>query len=161
MTSTDTFTIDSVTGLSEAAIVRAATNDPALSTTEVTLGDRTFKIVDLPYKDYLAFLVAFKPLLGVFMATAGSGLEVSGLPAFDASDLITYCSDTLPEMVRIVCKQTDPTITVDEVMELGKTPFKLANIVLIQVQQNQMIKEITDFFGTILALMPKKTKSQD
>lgn len=151
-------------------IVRAATNDPALAKDTATLGDRTFPLVDLPYDDYIRFLALLQPLLETLTSqlarTAGIGTGLASILSPNA--LVKYCAESLPEMVCIICEQTDPTITVSEVKRLGKTPFALATIVLLQVQQNRIIADITDFFVQILPFLnmgkrkvspPPKTQS--
>ena len=146
--------------LSSAEISRAFTNDPVLSTDDFQLGDRTFKVVDLGYDDYITFMTMLEPLLSALVGkiSAKSGLKLPDidLGTFTISGLTSYCKDSLPEMVRIICSQTDPTITIEEVKTLGKTPFKLAEIVIIQVNRNGIVKEFTAFFGQILRLMKAK-----
>jgi hypothetical protein len=139
------------TQLSEKEIARAVSNDPALSEVSFELGDRTFKIVDLAYDDYLAFLAELQPLVeAMFGSVMSSG---SSLGELSAQSILKYCGRSLPEMVRIVCRQTDPDITTDEVKRLAKSPFKLAWVVLKQVEQNNMVKEFADFFGSIVPLV--------
>lgn len=144
------------TNLSTQEIIRAATNDPALSDVMVELGDRKFKIVDLSYDDYLVFLSRLQPVLS---AVAGPMMGEANGPELSAATLLKYCADVLPELAQLVCKQTDPTITVDEVKRLGRSPFKLAAVVLKQIEQNKMISDITDFFVQIrpLLMMGKTT----
>lgn len=145
--------------LSQKDIVRAVTNDPSLSSDEFKLGDRTFKVVDLGYDDYLKFMVAMKPLLSGIAAgmSKAKGVSVPGidLPETSATEMkiLEFCQDELPEMVRIVCAQTDPDITVAEIKKLGKTPFNLAPIALKQMVRNNIISQFTSFFGQILPLM--------
>jgi len=141
------------TTLSQADIVRAATNDPALTKDEFMLGDRKFPVVDLSYDDYLRFLTLLTPLLetvvGGVMAKSGfrSGAMLS------PKDLISSLSDSLPELVSIVCNQTDETMTVEEVKLLGRTPFKLADIVMKQIEHNKIISEIASFFAQMLPVL--------
>lgn len=141
------------TPLSQADIDRAATNDPAPSPS-FTLGNREFKILDLPYKEYIRFFSHLKPMVGAVVGAIAMSRGVPmGTPAFDSMSLITYCSDELPEMVRIVCAQSDPTITTEEVMELGKTPFALARVAAMQINRNNMINDFMDFLKETLPLL--------
>jgi hypothetical protein len=140
--------------LTQIDTVRAATNAPELSENTVTLGDRTFKIVDLAYDDYVKFMACLQPL---FEALISKLAQTKGI-AFEASELsgsmvLRYCSHSLPEMVRLCLSQTEPTITSDEIKALGKTPFRLAQVVLKQVEQNQMIQEIASFFVQMSPLL--------
>jgi hypothetical protein len=140
--------------ISNLEIARAATNDPALSAVSFNLGDRSFKIVDLAYDDYVKFLALLAPLLESVAKKflVRDVLAVEG-ESVSVADLFKYCVDGLPEMVCIVCSQTDPTIKVDDVKRLGKNPINLARIVLLQIQQNNVIKDIGDFFVQTLPLM--------
>lgn len=142
--------------LTEQEIARAATNDPQLSTKEFTLGDRTFKIVDLEYDDYVIFMSKLAPLMkSVASGLASShGINVSDKPhSIDATSIMEYCSADIPDLATIVCRQTDPTITAKEVKRLGKTPFRLATLVLMQIEQNHIIADISDFFVQMLPLL--------
>jgi hypothetical protein len=132
--------------LTQTDIIRAATNDPSLATREFTLGDRTFKVVDLKYDDYLTFLSHLQPLLQAVMSTmTGETLDVA--------QILKHCGAKLPEMVLLMCRQTDPNITIDEIKELGRTPFKMAQTVLVQIEHNRMIQDISDFFEQILPMV--------
>lgn len=137
-------------------IVRAATNDPSLSTASFTLGDRTFTIVDLPYDDYIKFFAYLQPLIEKF-AGAVTGIAFTTAQADDlsVSGLIKYCSESLPEMVRMMCSQTDPTVTVEDVKKMVRSPFKLAAIVMEQVKANKVIEDMTDFFEQIVPLLKR------
>jgi len=147
--------------LTEAEKVRAAVNDPA---DQFTLGGRAFKIVDLTYDDYLRFIVLLEPLIKGLVAKVGavSNVKIPGMEldssSLSASGIVTYCGESLPEMVRIICSQTEPDITVAEVKLLGKNPFNLAKVVMRQVAQNGIIKDFTDFFGQILPLFTPPQK---
>ena len=139
--------------LSKLSIVRAATNDPALSERKIVLGDRTFPIVDLAYDHYILFLAQLQPLLVGILGSI-PGIKTLGLTStVTPTALIAYCGASLPEMARIVCAQTDPEITVVEVKLLGKTPFKLAELVLAQIEQNHIINDIRDFFVQLAPLL--------
>lgn len=135
-------------------IVRAATNDPAMSTASFKLGERSFPIVDLPYDDYIKFLAFLQPLFDAF-ATALSGRGSVG-DTLTASDLLKYCASSLPEMVLLMCRQTDKDMTADEVKRLGRNPFVLANAVLAQVTHNSVIEDIKSFFEQITAMMRRE-----
>lgn len=132
--------------LSQIDVVRAATNDPLLSDRKVRLGEREFTVVDLEYDAYLEFMAYMKPLLECALSAipgvAGAGVSELLTPA----SLVSYCSKELPQMARLVCAQTDPDITVADVKRLGKTPFALAMVVLAQIEQNDMIRVVKDFF---------------
>jgi len=137
-------------------IVRAVTNDPSLAERTVVLGDRTFPVLDLPYDQYTLFLAQLQPLLEGLLGTL-PGLSGLGLnDALTPAALITYCGKSLPEMARIVCAQSAPEITVAEVKLLGKTPFKLASVVLEQIDQNGIIADIKAFFVQLAPLLKKK-----
>jgi hypothetical protein len=55
--------------LTQKQIVRAVTNDPALSEDTVALGDTEIKIVDLDYDDYCKFVAHLQPLLELLTHT--------------------------------------------------------------------------------------------
>jgi hypothetical protein len=145
--------------LTEAQKVRAAVNDPA---DKFTLGGRVFNIVDLPYDDYLRFIVLLEPLLKGIVGAATSSISIPGMEfsasTLSASSIASFCGESLPEMVRIICSQTEPDITAKEVKTLGKNPFQLAKVVMKQVAQNGLIKDFTDFFGQILPLIQTSQK---
>lgn len=140
--------------LSKQEIVRAATNDPSLSQKIVLLGDREFPIVDLPYKDHILFLAKLQPLLEGLAAGVASTLKVP-LPGagLTAAGLLKYCMESLPEMACIVCRQTDPTITPEYVMEKAKSPIQLATIVLKQIEHNNTLTELSDFFVQVIPMI--------
>lgn len=141
------------------AVAQVVSNDPVTSGVEVKLGDRTFKLVDLAYDDYVTFNAFLEPFLKAF---AGSmlGRDSGSFSALTASDLVRYCSDSLPQMVQICLRQTEPRITVQEIKTLGRTPFKLVPIVLKQVERNGIIQEITDFFELMLPIMGLVTEAK-
>lgn len=144
--------------LTETDMVRGATNHPSLASDSVMLGDREFKILDLEYDPYVRFLAYLQPLMEVILSrvSAMQGVVLPKESGISAASLVTYCAESLPEMARIVCQSTDPAITVEEVKRLGKNPFKLASVVLAQVNQNKMIKDFSDFFQLVLPLMKQK-----
>lgn len=134
----------------QAEVTRAVTNDPALSENEVTLSGRTFKLVDLPYDDYLVFLAHLEPLFSALFGQVLPGKRQGG--AISVASVLTHCGKVLPEMVRISLKQTEPEITVEDVKKMGN-PFTLSAVVLRQIEQNRMVADLTDFFVQILPLM--------
>jgi hypothetical protein len=131
--------------LDQKEVIRALTNDPVLSDIEVELSGRKFKIVDLPYNDNCVFLTLIAPLLEAFSSRVMGGND-SALDSFQPSALLKYCSESLPQMAHIVLRQTDPTLTVEDVKTLGKSPFKLASVVLAQITHNKTITDLMDFF---------------
>jgi len=110
--------------------------------------------VDLPYDSYLKFLALLQPLFQAFASrfTGKTGLSFGASMA--PVELVTTCAEVLPELACIVCEQTDPLITVEEVKKLGN-PLKLASLVVTQIKFNRMIQDIADFFVQILPLMEK------
>jgi hypothetical protein len=150
--------------LTEKDKVRGMTNDPSLSENTITLGTgefkRDFKILDLEYDDYVTFLSYLQPLMEVALGKLASfqGIAIPQTSEINAASLLAYCANDLPEMVRIVCKGTDPDITTTEIKKLVKNPFKMASIVLEQINHNKMIKDFSDFFMLILPLIKPQTE---
>jgi hypothetical protein len=133
-------------------IAFAATNDPALAATEFTLGERTFKVLNLPYEDYVKFLGHLQPVLeGITAGAANKPAE--GESDFGIGTILKHCADVLPHMVQLSAKQTDPTITVERCKELCPSPLRMATIVLKQIQQNRIVSDIADFFVLMLPVM--------
>lgn len=139
--------------LTEQDKIRAAVNAPADT---FVLGDKTFEIKDLPYDDYLQFVGLVSPLIDVLvnrvktqMSATIPGIDLD-TTKFNAAQIIQFCGSTLPEMVHIICRQTDPDITVDEIKRLAGRPTVLANIVMQQMIQNGIIQDFTDFFGQMV-----------
>lgn len=144
--------------LSQEQIAQAATNDPQLAPDEFQLGDRVFKILDLPYDDYVKFLAHLQPFIDVLAAKMGGrqGVKLEGLDlgdGFSIATIVKFCGASLPEMARIVCSQSDPTVTVEDVKKLGRNPFMLASIVLRQLVRNGIIQDFASFFGQVIPLM--------
>src|SRR6185312_10862269 len=144
------------TTLNAAEIARAVTNDPALALDSFTLGDVEYKLVDLPYDDYIVFVSLLEPLINTFVKGAAgkrgislNGLEVASSSEMTVSSLLTYCHASLPQMVQVICRQTDPAITTDAIKVAGKTPFRLAEIVLKQIIHNNIIKDFASFFQSV------------
>lgn len=156
--------------LTKAQLVAAATNDPDLAKDQFKLGDRTFKIVDLEYDEYLLFTSYIEPLLrgAAGLVTTRAGVSVPGLEndlsSIDAGFLMKFCSKSLPEMAVIVCnmqehaaaaldkRTVDQTKLVDVawVKKAAKNPMVLAGIVMRQINQNNMIMAFMDFFVQVL-----------
>jgi hypothetical protein len=143
-------------------ILAAATNAPSLAPDEFVLGDRTYKVVDLSYDDYVSFLTYLQPFLDGLVGNFASKTNVS-LPgislsqSIDAPAFVKFCGKSLPEMTRLICKQTNPDITVDEVKLAAGNPFVLAAVVIKQVNKNQMISTFASFFGQLAPLLsPRK-----
>lgn len=152
--------------LSDSQIMAAATNNPALSPDEFQLGNKTFKVMHLPYDDYIVFLGYLQPFLeGLTGRNKAKEVSLPGIGIIDAiepSALIRFCSKNLPEMAVLVCKQSCPDITVEEVKKLGENPFALASVVLKQVAKNGMIRDFASFFKQITPLLrvaKSKTKA--
>jgi hypothetical protein len=139
--------------MTQVEIVRAATNDPSLALRTIKLGDREFPVLDLEYDDYMLFIAQVQPLIEALLGSLPGVKNTGLLDSLTPATLITYCAKSLPEMARIVCAQSDPTITVAEVKKLGKTPFVLATVVLAQIEQNQIITAVKSFFEQIAPLL--------
>lgn len=144
--------------LTQQQIAEAATQNPTLSPDEFKLGEATYKVVHLPYDDYIAFLAYLQPFLDALVARMGNKVKVSipGLDigkSLDASALVKFCMKSLPEMTQIIVKQTSPNMTIDEIKQIAGTPFVLAEIVLKQVIKNGMIKEFASFFVSMAPLL--------
>lgn len=147
--------------LTDKDILQGAVNSPALAADEFQLGDRTFKVLDLGYDDYVQFLFFVKPIFEALgKAVTLSPTQVPdidlGAGILSITNIMDFCLKDLPEMCRIVCAQTAPEITVTEVKALARNPMKMTEVVLKQIVRNNMIKDFTSFFHQILALMPKK-----
>ncbi len=136
--------------------LEAATNDPALSNDSFELGGKTYKVVHLKYKSYVAFLRLLEPVmkgvLGVMSHQAGLGLAGIDLGKVDTSSLVGLATENLPSLVQIVCSQTEP-ITVQEIEEMETTPFDLANIVFMQVKKIQLGDKFSAFITRISETM--------
>jgi hypothetical protein len=128
-------------------------NDP--TDVVVKLGGREFPIKDLPYDDYLQFLLKLQPLLESIVGKIASfkGVSMDTGESLTSSALLKYCGTALPELVRLICKQSVPDVTTDDIKRLCPSPFLMASVVMAQVQQNRMISDFADFFGQVLPLM--------
>lgn len=149
--------------LTKAEITRAAFNDSALSQTHFQLGDRTFPVKDLSYDQYTKFLLLVSPLVDLIIGRIGDkvkaeelGLGDLDISLFSVTDILRYCGDKLPEMAAICCQASDPTVTPELVKSLTNKPFDLAEIVLKQIIQNNMINDFAGFFARLLPMTKKK-----
>jgi len=136
--------------------VKAAINSPEMSDIKFTLGEKEFKVVDLPYDDYLKFLSYLTPMLEVFigsLASTGGVRVMKPTSDINAGSIIKYCGESLPQIVCIVCNQTDPTVTTEDVKKWAKSPFVLCNIVLLQIEKNAIISDFASFFASVLPLL--------
>lgn len=140
-------------------LVRAAINLPA---DQFKLGDRTFNIVDLPYDDYLEFTTNLAPFIEKVSSSLLSKFNVPNpdlvtTPEFNTSSIIASIGHNLPKLVQIICRQTDPFITTDDIKELAKKPTALIEPVIKQIKQNDMINDLASFFAQGMEiLIPKK-----
>jgi hypothetical protein len=146
--------------LTTSDITRAAINTPPLSPDKFTLGDREFPILDLPYDDYVEFIEAFTPIIDMITNSQRGIPEIPGIglgepQSFSVRDVFKFCGKELPRLVHIICRQSDKAITVEDIKLLAKTPFQLAEIVVMQIERNRMIKDFADFFPRILRYIPK------
>jgi hypothetical protein len=143
--------------ITEREKIRAATNDPALASDQFQLGERAFPIVDLPYDDYLLFVSHLQPVIEAMVNKVAQkkGISLPGIDLradFNTNLLLNMCGKTLPEMVCIMCRQSDPGMTVKEVKDLGRKPTVLAVAVMKQIKQNGIIKDFVDFFQHLMPL---------
>jgi hypothetical protein len=150
--------------LTEQDKLRAALNLPA---DQFALGDRVFNIVDLPYDDYIHFVNYMTPFLELLVSRVSQKFTTVQVPGieikpetFNAASLITSVGKSLPEMVQIICRQTDPDITIAEVKRLAKKPTVLAVAVMKQIKQNGIIRDFSDFFGQVVGAMKETTANQ-
>jgi hypothetical protein len=155
-TATDSKEKQTVT-LSSKEIARAVTNDPDLSEREFQFAGRTFKIVDLRYRDYMKFVALLEPLFDILRKKNGPAQD-EGLPGIDLTpansmvfmDVVKYCGNDLPKLVQIIINQTEPEYTHEHVIDNAKSPMELAGIVMQQVAQNNMIQDVMTFFAHLL-----------
>jgi hypothetical protein len=142
--------------------VFGATNDPTLATDQFMLGERTFPIIYLEFDDHLSFLTQMQPLLDMFVNTMKNNMSAN----FDLSEglsitgLMKFCGKELPELARIICSQSDKTVTTEWIKKNARSPWVLASIVMKQIEQNRMVEDFSDFFKQILPILQtvKKTK---
>jgi hypothetical protein len=146
--------------LDQLQIIRAAVNLPVDT---FTLGDRVFPLKDLSYDSYIAFIGYLTPLIEhvVEKIAGGQGISIPGIDLktslFSANNILSLCKEDLPEMVQLMCRESDPDITVAQVKELAKRPTVLVTAIILQVKQNEMIKDFADFFGQVLSVLKPLT----
>lgn len=142
--------------ISEGELTRAALNLPA---NEFMLGERKFEIKDLSYRDYLAFtryLTPFMEAVGSRLISDKLGVSVPGIDlggAISATSIIDFCGEKLPEMVQIICRQTDPSITVEEIEALAKKPSALIGPVVQQIVHSKVVSDFASFFAQAMTLL--------
>lgn len=134
-----------------------------LKPNEFILGGKKFEVGDLDYDSYESFLGLLQPLADTVVKNliSGAGVNVSGLDirgTFSAAQIIASCGRNLPELARLICKNTEPDITTDEVKRLAKTPFILAEVVLKQVVHSGMLTDILQFFNHMLPLLKTRAR---
>lgn len=145
-----------VPALTSLQLTRAAVNLPV---DQFQLGDRTFTIQDLSYDSYITFIGYLTPLIEnvVSKIANNQGVSIPGIEMqsslFSATNILSLCSKELPAMVQLMCRETDPSITVEQVKELAKRPTVLVTAVTKQIKQNDMIKDFADFFAQVLSVV--------
>jgi hypothetical protein len=166
-TPTPTETATDQPTLTKSDITQAATNSPSLSKDEFKLGDRTFKIIDLGYDDYLEFTGSLSPLFEGIMSKffVKAGVEVPGLKVlpesgFSISFLMQFCKNELLNMTALICNmQAVATgddslkVTPEWIKKNTKSPWQLGQIVLQQIERNGIINDFADFFVQALPLI--------
>lgn len=137
----------------------AATN--TLSIASFELGGKEYKVVNLRYDDYLKFITYLTPLLETFfgsLASVGGIKVVSPSSPINAMSIVKYAGESLPELACIVCNQTDPTVTTENVKiwcenSEPRGPFKLAELVIKQIEQNKIVNDFASFFVQMLPMI--------
>lgn len=119
---------------------------------------RQFPIRDLGYDDYLSFIRLIKPVIESAMGAIelkpnelGEVTMSLGEGNFDVGALLDMADDELPRLALICCRQSDASMTVQQVKELGRRPMDLIEIVLKQAKHNQLVEEFASFFPRIVA----------
>ena len=123
----------------------------ALSEDEVVLGGRAFKLMHLKYDDYIAFMAYLKPVFGPLFEQFG--LATGEREVLDYAKIVALCQSNLPEMALLVLKQSTPEITIPEIKEICGTPFKMAELVLMQINKNNLIADFSSFFGLMTKML--------
>lgn len=143
---------EKTTTLTQSQIIEGATNDSVLTKEEVTLGDppQTFKIKYLQYDDQIVFLTLLGPVFEDLLSRVGMAVDTSPL---NFQKILTLCKDNLPELGRLILKQTKADITSDEVKTLCGSPFKICELVVMQIQKNNLIGEFSQFFPLLAGMM--------
>lgn len=138
--------------LTDQQINEAATNDSTLVKEEVILGDppQTFKIKYLPYDDQIVFLTLLSPVFEGLLSRVGATVSTEAL---SIQKIMLLCKESLPELGRLVLKQTKPEITPDEVKTLCQSPFKICELISFQIEKNNLIGEFSSFFVLLGKLM--------
>lgn len=136
--------------LTKMDVAEAAANDPNLSREEVVLEGQVFKIMHMGYDDYMAFVAYLEPFFSTLLSSSGLTQAPTNL---DFKSLMVLCKDDLPQMGRLVLKQSKPDITVEEVKALCKTPFKICDLVFLQFHKNEMIKDFQSFFPQLVTIL--------
>jgi len=145
--------------LTQEQIIGATLNIPELSQHSIELSGRTFKIVDLEYDSYMKFTLFLKPLFNEILSKAKEAQEGGkttigfSISDIDLDKVFGMFESTLPQMTLIVLAATEPTITIDECKQLCKTPFKMLEVVLMQISKNNIIEDFTSFFPQLARLM--------
>lgn len=145
--------------LTEQQIVAATLNSPELSEHSIILQGRTFKIIDLEYDAYMKFTLYLKPIFKEILSKAAEA-QSSGKSAinftledFNIDRIFEIFGSTLPDMALLCLQATEPSMTVEECKRLCKTPFKMLEIVLLQISKNNIIQDFTSFFPHLTRLM--------
>ena len=138
-------------------------------------GSRTFELKHLAYDDYMKFVKLAQPLIETIAQMAGEDLSggvtqiAFNAMALDFDTVIKLSGDNLPQLAWLALKASDPKIKPEEVKALavesnpGCPPMAMAEVVLVQVKHNQMIKGFVDFFQRLATrvadLMPEVTQA--
>ena len=145
--------------LTQEQIVGATLNTPELSQHSIDLNGRTFKIIDLEYDAYMKFTLYLKPLFVEILSKAkeaqagGQGTVAFSMTDINLDKIFGMFEDTLPQMALIVLLATEPTTTLSECKSICKTPFKMLELVLMQITKNNIIEDFTSFFPQLARLM--------
>lgn len=140
------------TKLDDRMIAEAATNNSVLVKEEVTFGDppQTFKIKYLPYDDQIVFLTLLSPVFEGLLSRVGATVATDTL---SVQKIMLLCKESLPELGRLILKQTKPDITIEEVKVLCQSPFKICELITFQIEKNNLIGEFSSFFQMLGAMM--------
>ena len=140
------------TSLTSQMIAEAATNDSVLVKEEVVLGEppQTFKIKYLPYDDQIVFLTLLSPVFEDLLSRVGATVNVDPL---NFQKILLLCKESLPELGKLILKQSKPEITIEEVKVLCESPFKICELVLIQINKNNLIGQFSSFFPMLGTMM--------
>jgi hypothetical protein len=156
--------------LSDETIHNARRNDYGKT---FEFGGKTFELKDLSYDDYVEFVKLAGPLVENVVSVIQPVLQQDekgelikdfsiSLQGLDISGLADLAGNNLPRMAHIVCRTSDPEITVDEVKRLSMKrvskdkpigPFAMIEVVLKQVAHNKMIDEFVSFFPRLGSLV--------